>query len=90
MQPQRILLLVITLASAFLTACATPSSALRCADPFLQPTVIEGKYKSQKDVMRDPQSTTRDIIDHGGNADDALARSNDDKKSARKCLGGKQ
>lgn len=83
------LLLAITLASGSLTACATLSSAAKCADPFLQPTVVEGKYPTQRAVMEDPNSTTRDAIDHGSDADDALARSNDDKKSARACLGGK-
>lgn len=50
--------------------------------------MIEGKHKSQEELMRDPDSTTRDAIDFGGNAEDALKRSNDDKKSARGCLRG--
>lgn len=84
-----ILLLAITWASASLTACAT-QSFLQCATPFLQPTVVDGKYATTQDVMRDPQSTTRDLADHSGQADDALARSNDDKKSALNCLGDKR
>lgn len=76
---------MITYTSAFLTACA--GQQLQCADPFLHDTKIEGKYQTTTDLMADPQSTTRDLVDHSGQADDALARSNDDKKSARACLG---
>jgi hypothetical protein len=56
------------------------------ADAFLQPTVIEGRYHSLDEVMADPCSTTRDVIDFGGNAEDALKRANSDKESARKLL----
>ena len=83
----KILMLLAISASVFLTACGT-QSLLRCADAFLEPTVVEGKHKTQEEVMRDPTSTTRDIIDHGGHADDAVKRANDDKQSARSCLRG--
>jgi hypothetical protein len=74
--------------SAFLTACGTPQQ-LQCADPFLQPTRIEGKYQTTDELMADPESTTRDLVDHSGQGDDALKRANDDKRAARVCLGEK-
>lgn len=56
------------------------------ADAFLQPTVIEGKYGSMEELMRDPSSTTRDLVDFGGAAEDAVKRANDDKESIRRVL----
>lgn len=73
------------MASASLTACAGHTTRLN-ADAFLQPTVIEGRYHSLEEVMADPCSTTRDILDFGGNAEDAVKRANSDKESARKLL----
>lgn len=78
------------MASASLTACATHTASTRPnADAFLQPTLIEGRYHSIEEVMADPCSTTRDLIDFGGNAQDALRRANADKESARKVLDAK-
>jgi len=78
------------LASASLTACVTHTTNTRPnADAFLQPTVIEDRYPSMKELMADPFSTTRDIINHGNAGDDANLRCNDDKASARKVLGAK-
>lgn len=74
------------MASAFLTACAKPSSTRPNADPFLQPTVIEGKYASLRDVMADPNSTTRDLADFGGAAEDAVKRANEDKAATKRLL----
>lgn len=75
------------MASAFLTACGSHSSlSPLSADPFLQPTVIEGKHKSLVEVMADPASTTRDLVDFAGNAEDAVKRANDDKASAARVL----
>lgn len=48
--------------------------------------MIEGRYHSLEEVMADPCSTTRDVIDFGGNAEDAVKRANSDKESARKLL----
>lgn len=76
-------MLGITFLSLCLTACAKQS--LTC-ELFLQPTVIDGPYKNLDDIARDPKSTTRDLIDFGGSAEDALKRANGDKESARKCL----
>jgi len=81
-----ILSLAIISASASLTACATLTSAATCADPFLRDTQIEGKYRTQRDLLKDPTSTTRDALDFGGNVEDAVRRGNDDKHSARRCL----
>lgn len=82
-------LLALTCASLFLTACAAHTSTTRPnADAFLQPTVIEGKYGSMVELMQDPSSTTRDIIDFAGAAEDAVNRANEDKASARQVLIG--
>lgn len=78
-------MLAITLASAFLTACARHSAA----DPFLNPCVIEGPHQTVNAVIDDPSSTTRSLVDFAGQAEDAVARCNDDKKSIRKVLGEK-
>lgn len=72
--------------SAFLTACATHSPVRPNADAFLQPTVIEGKHKSMEELMADPKSTNRDLIDFGGNAQDAKDRCNADKESVRSLI----
>lgn len=45
-----------------------------------------GPYKSLADILADPVSTTRCLIDFGGAAEDAVKRSNDDKASARRVL----
>jgi len=37
-------------------------------------------------LMQDPNSTTRDLVDFGGNADDANLRCNADKASALSLL----
>lgn len=50
--------------------------------------MIEGKYRSMRELMQDPASTTRDIIDFGGAAEDAVNRANEDKASARRVLIG--
>lgn len=71
--------------SAFLTACGARTSTTRPSiEPFLQPTVVESKYASTTDVMLDPNSTTRDLADHSGAADDAVQRCNFDKAEALK------
>ena len=80
----RLLLIISALLS--LTACVTHTAG--SADPFLQPCVIEGAYKSLDEVMEDITSTTQDIIDFGGNAEDAVKRCNDDKVSALHILKG--
>lgn len=74
--------------SAFLFGCAKPSSVRIDCNPFLNPTTIDGVFQSQKDVARDPEATTRDLINHGGAADDALSRSNADKASCKRLLEG--
>lgn len=48
--------------------------------------MIEGRYRSLEAVMEDPHSTTRDIIDFAGNAQDATDRCNADKGSARAII----
>jgi hypothetical protein len=85
----KIQLLAITLASAFLTACATqPPSSAPNADAFLQPTVIEGPYKTLDELLADPSTTTRSLIDFGGAGEDANQRCNADKASALTILHG--
>lgn len=70
--------------------CVKPTSTRPNVDPFLQPTVIEGKYKSLKAVMADPTSTTRDLVNFAGNAEDAKDRANADKAAAKAVLDGKE
>ena len=83
----KILLLALISASAFLTGCARHiSRPTPDASAFLQPTHIEGKYASMGELMQDPNSTTRDLVDFGGNADDANLRCNADKASALSLL----
>lgn len=83
----KILMLALTLASASLTGCVQHSARpIPDLTPFLQPTHIEGKYASLYALMRDPNSTTRDLVDFGGNADDANLRCNADKASALSLL----
>lgn len=48
--------------------------------------MIEGKYPSVDAVIDDPNSTTRDALDFGGNAEDAVLRCNADKASVQKLL----
>lgn len=56
------------------------------ASPFLQPTVIEGKYPSLDAVLKDSTSTTYDLYLFGGSAEDGLQQCNADKASARNVL----
>lgn len=57
--------------------------------PFLQPTVIEGNYKSLDAVMADPVSSTYTLYLFGGNAEDGFLRCNADKASVLKILESK-
>lgn len=76
--------------SASLTACAGYTPTRPNVDPFLQPTVIEGKYPSLKAVMADPNSTTHDLVDFAGHAEDAKDRANADKAAAKAVLDSKE
>lgn len=78
--------------SASLTACAGHTSIRPTpnVDPFLQPTTIEGKHTSLDAVMADPNSTTRDLVDFAGSAEDAVKRANADKAAAKAVLDGKE
>ena len=70
-----------------LSACATHTSLQRPnADVFLQPTVIEYRYKTLEEIMADPASVTRDVFDFAGAAQDANDRCNADKASALEVL----
>lgn len=95
------LLLAITCASVFLTACAAHTSTTRPtppnhdADAFLQPTHIVvqkskdcpvGPYATLIEYIQDPLSTTRCLLDFGGAAEDANTRGNADKESAQRIL----
>ncbi|WP_408953192.1 hypothetical protein [Lysobacter sp. Hz 25] len=78
-------LLAIICASVFLTACVRHTAS----NPFLQPCVIEGDHASLVEVMLDPVSTTKSIINFAGQAEDAVTRCNGQLESARKLEGGK-
>lgn len=52
--------------------------------------MIEGKYKSLKELMADPTSTTRDLLDFAGHAEDAKDRANADKAAAKAVLDGEE
>ena len=69
--------------SLCLSGCATQSEIVDLS-PFLQPCVIEGNHHSLVEVADDPTSTTRDLIDFGGAAEDAVNRCNEDKASMRR------
>ena len=75
-----------------LSAGCTPRQVRQSPDvsQFLQPTVIEGKHASVDALMADPDSTTRDLVDFAGNAEDAVKRANADKASAKAILDGKE
>ena len=57
------------------------------ADPFLEPTRIEGKHASLTEVMQDPNSETYDLYLFGGQAEDAVLRCNADKASVKTLQG---
>lgn len=40
--------------------------------------------------MADPNSTTRDLVDFAGSAEDAVKRANADKAAAKAVLDGKE
>ena len=87
----KILTLVIISASLSLMGCATSTEVVRPnLDSFLQPCVIEGPHGSMREVMADPNSTTRSIVDFGGAAEDAVTRCNEDKAAAQRLLRGNQ
>jgi hypothetical protein len=41
-----------------------------------------------RELMEDPTSDNEDLINFGGNAEDAVKRCNEDKASARRVLNG--
>ena len=55
-------------------------------EQFLQPCLIEGTHGSLEAVMRDPESTTNDLLNFAGQAEDAVLRCNDDKRAIDRVL----
>lgn len=74
---------VIFSACLFLTSCAAHTPLV---EPLLQPCVIEGKHKDLNAVMTDPGTVVYDLYLFGGNAEDALARCNDEKAAALELI----
>lgn len=77
-------LLLITLLPLCPMGCGTRTSRPALQSVWLQPTTIEGRYGSLDALMADKTSTTGDLLDFGGNAEDAVLRCNADKTSASK------
>ena len=77
-------LLLITLQPLCLMGCAVRTSKPALQSVWLQPTTIEGRYASLNALMADKASTTGDLLDFAGNAEDAVLRCNADKTSATK------
>jgi hypothetical protein len=73
--------------SASLLGCAKHTDGALKSSPFLEPTVIEGTYKSIDAVIADPNSTTFDLYRFGGAAEDAVGRCNADKQSEKNRQG---
>lgn len=68
----------------FLTACAahTPKAQPPNLEVFLQPTVIEGPYKSMVELMLDPKAGTQAVFDFARSAEAAKDVCNADKAGA--------
>ena len=64
-----------------LTACERHTTKPNYS-AFLSPTVIEGRHASLGALVDDPTSTTGDLFNFAGQADDAVLRCNADKQSA--------
>ncbi len=48
--------------------------------------MIEGKYPSLESLMADPASTTGDILEFAGSAEDAVESANYDKQAIHRVL----
>lgn len=71
-----------------LTACVTRTVKPSPAEQFLQPTTIEGQYRSLDSLIADPASTPFSLYQFSGNAEDATNRCNADKASALVVIKG--